>query len=258
VCLLLFFLGGAVAANAQDLIILRDGSTIEARVVEISPSEIRYKRFEHLDGPTIVLPAASVLSIRYENGTTELINAVTIAGEKPDKDRPPAMDPDRLYFSVSIDPSGFLLYGPFVLTEFSKNHFNSQIYVSFPSIGLLVYADGFGIGAGATFNYLWPNWLGAFYLGGLFEYSGYEVSVPGLIQMPNGKYTDGKYDYSGEYGWQSSYTFGLNLGYKFILASGIYFTTGGSVGVKLCDDLRTSELAVDFFARPNISMGYNF
>jgi len=69
-------IGGIFSAYAQDLIILRDGSVIEAKVMELSPSEIRYKRFNHLDGPMIVIPAANVLSIRYENGMLEVINTV--------------------------------------------------------------------------------------------------------------------------------------------------------------------------------------
>jgi len=67
----------AAGVFAQDLIILKDGNIIESKVTEISPTEIRYKRFNHLDGPTIVLPIANVLSIRYENGMTEIINANT-------------------------------------------------------------------------------------------------------------------------------------------------------------------------------------
>ena len=74
---LFFIIGGALFVNAQDLIILKDGNTIEAIVLEISPTEIRYKRLDHLDGPTIVIMAVDVLSIRYENGRTEIINTVT-------------------------------------------------------------------------------------------------------------------------------------------------------------------------------------
>jgi len=61
---------------AQDLIILRDGNVIEARVIEISPTEIRYRRINHLDGPVIVILRTDVLSIRYENGMIEIINTV--------------------------------------------------------------------------------------------------------------------------------------------------------------------------------------
>jgi hypothetical protein len=68
-------IGGAFYAQAQDMIVLKDGNVIEAKVMEISPTEIRYKRFDHLDGPTIVVPAANVLSIKYEKGVLDIINA---------------------------------------------------------------------------------------------------------------------------------------------------------------------------------------
>ena len=44
------FVGGLFAVNAQDIIVLKDGNMIEAKVTEISSSEIRYKRFDNLDG----------------------------------------------------------------------------------------------------------------------------------------------------------------------------------------------------------------
>ena len=72
---LFLFAGGIFTANAMDLIILRDGTVIEAQVIEISPTEIRYRRFDHLDGPIIVIPAANVLSIRYASGRIEMITA---------------------------------------------------------------------------------------------------------------------------------------------------------------------------------------
>jgi len=78
--IVLFFVIGVFSLNAQDLIILRNGDVIEAKVTEISPTEIRYKRFNHLDGPTIVIPTNSVLSIRYENGTLEVINQTATGG----------------------------------------------------------------------------------------------------------------------------------------------------------------------------------
>jgi len=68
-----------VSASAQDVITLRNGEQIKANVLEISASEIRYKRFEHLEGPTIVIPRSDVFAINYENGTREVINPFTSA-----------------------------------------------------------------------------------------------------------------------------------------------------------------------------------
>jgi hypothetical protein len=88
------FAGGVFSANAQDLIALRNGDVIEARVTEISPSEVRYKRFDHLNGPTIVIPVADVLSIRYENGTVEIPGSAPSAS-RPSSPPPPAATPSQ-------------------------------------------------------------------------------------------------------------------------------------------------------------------
>lgn len=63
---------GAVSVSAQDLIFKRDSSRIEARVTEVSPSAVRYKRFSNPDGPTYVLPTADIHAIRYANGEEEI------------------------------------------------------------------------------------------------------------------------------------------------------------------------------------------
>lgn len=56
---------------AQDLIKRSDDSTIEAKVLEISPELVKYKRFSNLDGPTYVLPISQILYIEYQNGERE-------------------------------------------------------------------------------------------------------------------------------------------------------------------------------------------
>ena len=72
VLLVLACVCGAVSASAQDLIVKRDSSRIEARVTEVSPSEVRYKRFSNPEGPTYVLPTADIHAIRYANGEEEI------------------------------------------------------------------------------------------------------------------------------------------------------------------------------------------
>lgn len=62
---------GAMTAAAQDLIVKTDASQVEARVLEISPDAVRYKRSSNPDGPTYVLPVAEIRYIRYANGEVE-------------------------------------------------------------------------------------------------------------------------------------------------------------------------------------------
>ena len=64
-------------AQAQDVITFRNAEQIKAKVTEISPSEIKYKRFDNLDGPTITVLRSEVFAITYENGRRDIINPFT-------------------------------------------------------------------------------------------------------------------------------------------------------------------------------------
>ena len=70
---------GLFSVNAQDIITMKDGTTVQAKVMEIHLSEIRYKRIDNLSGPMFVIPKDLVLSIKYENGVVDIINALTAA-----------------------------------------------------------------------------------------------------------------------------------------------------------------------------------
>ena len=66
-------LSGAWNAMSQDVIMLRTGEEVKAKVLEITPNEIKYKRFDNLEGPTITIEKSSVFMITYENGTKEVM-----------------------------------------------------------------------------------------------------------------------------------------------------------------------------------------
>jgi hypothetical protein len=53
------------SANAQDLIFLKDGSEVKAKVVEINGSEIKYKKFENISGPTYAVFTKDTFCIKY-------------------------------------------------------------------------------------------------------------------------------------------------------------------------------------------------
>jgi hypothetical protein len=117
--------------------------------MEIAPLEIRYKRFEHLDGPTIVIPSANVLSIRYENGAYEIINAAEPQQENTQIEQPnTVMNSNKFRFGINANAGGALGYlwgGPSgfgINIELGKGKFNSEINLMFPT----------GFGALSTFN----------------------------------------------------------------------------------------------------------
>ena len=65
ILLLVAALCGVLTAAAQDLIVKTDATKVEAKVTEITPDAVRYKRFSNPDGPTYVLPVADIDYIQY-------------------------------------------------------------------------------------------------------------------------------------------------------------------------------------------------
>jgi len=74
---LLILLAGMIlcgSLSAQDIIFIKPhNSTIEAKVIEITEDQIKYKDFNNLDGPIRTVDKSDVSKIVYENGIEEII-----------------------------------------------------------------------------------------------------------------------------------------------------------------------------------------
>ena len=57
-----------------DLILLKNGDEISAKIEEITPNSIKYKRCDNLNGPLITIEKNKVFSVTYANGSKELMN----------------------------------------------------------------------------------------------------------------------------------------------------------------------------------------
>ena len=63
-----------LSAKAQDIIKFRNGEEVEAKVVEVTSYEIRYKRIDNPNGPVYIDSVRDIASITYENGIVERYN----------------------------------------------------------------------------------------------------------------------------------------------------------------------------------------
>lgn len=61
--------------SAQDMIVLKNGDIITAKVREINDSTIKYHKFTNLDGPIYSIGINKVLSINYENGEKDMFDS---------------------------------------------------------------------------------------------------------------------------------------------------------------------------------------
>lgn len=63
-------------STAQDKIVTTTGEEILAKVLEILPLEVKYKRFDNLEGPLYSLSKKDIVLITFENGTVETMNSL--------------------------------------------------------------------------------------------------------------------------------------------------------------------------------------
>lgn len=64
----------SVVAMCQDVIVTMDAKKIEAKILEVSKTEIKYKEMDNLEGPTFVLEVEEISSVIYANGKVVLYN----------------------------------------------------------------------------------------------------------------------------------------------------------------------------------------
>jgi hypothetical protein len=60
---------------AQDILYKKDNTKIEAKILEITPTTIKYNLFNYQEGPLITIDKKEVAMIIYQNGTREIIKS---------------------------------------------------------------------------------------------------------------------------------------------------------------------------------------
>ncbi len=71
--LLIGFIVSAKIISAQDVIVFKNGDEVQAKVKEVTPSEIKYIRFDNQNGPVYTIGRQDVFMIKYENGTKDVM-----------------------------------------------------------------------------------------------------------------------------------------------------------------------------------------
>ncbi len=68
---------------SQDQLFKKDNSKVDVKILEINPTEIKYKLFTYQDGPTITVSKKDIALIIYQNGVHEVITTTEVAPVTP-------------------------------------------------------------------------------------------------------------------------------------------------------------------------------
>ena len=69
--IILCVVGAFNFSDAQDVLIMNNGTEMKVKVQELTVNEVKFKKWENIDGPLYTLLKNDVFMIKYENGTKD-------------------------------------------------------------------------------------------------------------------------------------------------------------------------------------------
>ncbi len=64
------------SATAQDTIVFKNYDSVLAKVTEVTPNSVSYKRWGNIDGPVYTINRTDIASINYQNGQKDVFNDI--------------------------------------------------------------------------------------------------------------------------------------------------------------------------------------
>lgn len=226
----------AISLNAQDLIVLRDATEIESKVLEITETNVSYKKWDNLDGPVFSISRDKVFFIRFANGTKE----VFFTSGDSQNTSPQQKNAE----SVKPEPSPFWQNRPFINGVFFSGYVDFMGFMGYSYGGAVTVSMGARIFdyayTGARFGLAYdPN---AYYYCGIpvqLDLRGYfpiNTNVYPYIQLAFGAYLSVEHQGVGVYNLLNVGAgfdikrFSVGLGYRRLTYSDNYFFL--NIGVK--------------------------
>lgn len=233
----------AIPTFAQDIIILKNGSSVDGKVIEIDENSVRYKKQNNPDGPTYSVKKESVNEIRYKNGAKEVLNQATPTS--------PAKNPNSVWWTKAretklgfwMDPLGFAQWGPMVGVVIRMGtNFDVKAHVryynrEFPFSDMFHYHNGSyyseghydqGFGFGLEFSKLFATTHGNWHAGFLAEIATIQIDDSYMLRFSIQNYFERTLDIPA-----SQYTFALTGGYTLRFHNSFFIDFSLQTGVIL-------------------------
>ncbi len=85
---MLAFVTFSVNSYGQDIITLKNGEDVKSKILEVGITEVKYKKFDNLEGPSYTLTKAEIFMIKYQNGTKDVFKTETEIAPVPTPSKP--------------------------------------------------------------------------------------------------------------------------------------------------------------------------
>ncbi|MBI4645517.1 MAG: hypothetical protein HY738_02710 [Bacteroidia bacterium] len=126
---------------AQDIIVLKNGDEVKAKVMEVGIDSIKYKAFNNLEGLPVSISKAEIFMIKYENGSKESFKQTIVAKQE-------TIDSSEIKLNMyyrqckksgsAIALSFIPIAGPTISHCYSKKNIGWGILLSIGQIGSLI------------------------------------------------------------------------------------------------------------------------
>lgn len=83
----------AINVAAQDIIVMRNGDEVEAKVVKVSSNEVEYHKWSNLEGPVYSVAKTDVFMVKYKNGEKDVFDNVTAKSDNAPKSESNSSEP---------------------------------------------------------------------------------------------------------------------------------------------------------------------
>ena len=219
----LFLLCGSFA-SAQDVIVKKDGTTIESRVIEVGETSVKYKKYSKPNGPTYTIPVTDLRTIYYEDGGKDgQFFPQSDVYAKDDYSQPETVTSNNYSdrsttSSKTLSPYDYCFYGLTYIADF--DYIDKGVY---GFAGHVFGSTGFGVSFdfGWNFEYnIFQCKIGPNYCLPLSEHAFFYTPLQAVL---NWQSFEGEDDNEFSWGAQLTPSMGLKFG-KFIFAAGVAFS----------------------------------
>jgi hypothetical protein len=143
-------------ASAQDVIVKKSGEEINAKVEQVSDTEIKYRKADNPSGPVYSVSKSEVFMIKYANGTKDVFsNQTAPVAVPPTTQSKPAFSQNDLMHAKKASTLGYILVAPILGLGITAGAIQDNPGVTIPIGAVATLVAGVGIpivasGAGKT------------------------------------------------------------------------------------------------------------